>query len=95
MVTREIEQDGFITRAEDLKNSDKVIVQKSMVLIKEMVVPWSCDRCRFRNDTHSECIVAWRKVGSYGINYGMRKPKWCPLTEVVPYGPEGTLYMER
>ena len=66
-----------------------------MIMIKDMALPWCCDKCRFKNTTHNECVVTWRKVGSYGINFGMRKPKWCPLVEIESYGPEGTLYKEK
>ena len=62
-----------------------------MVLIKEMELPYSCDRCRMHDLTHNECRVKWKKISLYGE----RKPKWCPLVEVEPYGPEGTLYMEK
>ena len=65
-----------------------------MVLIKDMLLPYSCDKCRLKDRHHNECSVVWKRVGSYGIDYGMRKPEWCPLTEVVAYGPEGTLYKE-
>ena len=94
-MSKEIEQDGFITRDEDLKSKDKLIVQKSMVLIKDMPIPYSCDRCRLKDNTYNECKVVWKRVSAYGIGYAHNKPKWCPLTEVVPYGPEGTLYMEK
>ena len=68
---------------------------RSMVLIKDMQIPFSCDRCRMKDRNHNECCVAWKKVGSYGIDHSMCRPKWCPLTEVEPYGPEGTLYKEK
>lgn len=68
---------------------------KSMVLIKDMGMPYNCTRCRLKDAEHNECKVAWKRVGIYGIDYTTGRPKWCPLTEVVPYGPEGTLYMEK
>ena len=91
---KEIEQDGFITRSEDLKKSEPKF-PRSMVLIKDMEIPYSCDRCRLKDRQHNECSVAWKKVGSYGIDRDFQKPKWCPLTEVVAYGPEGTFYKEK
>lgn len=66
-----------------------------MVLIKDMGIPYSCDKCRLKDRQHNECSVAWKRVGSYGIGYAMNKPEWCPLTEVEQYGPEGTLYKEK
>lgn len=92
MVTKEIEQDGFITRDEDLVKSEPKI-QKSMVLIKEMTMPFSCDRCRLLDRDHNECTVKWKRISPYRNE--RRKPEWCPLTEVIPYGPEGTLYKEK
>ena len=62
-----------------------------MVLIKDMEIPFSCDRCRLNDRHYNECRVTWKKVSTYEEH----KPKWCPLTEVVAYGPEGTLYMEK
>lgn len=66
-----------------------------MVLIKDMEIPYSCDRCRLKDRHHNECSVKWKKVGSYGFDHDWKRPEWCPLVEVVPYGPEGTLYMEK
>lgn len=94
-MVKEVEQDGFITRDEDLKEKPMIIVRKSMVLIKDMALPYSCDRCRLKDNTHNECRVSWKRVGTYGIGYTHKKPKWCPLTEVTPYGPEGTFYKEK
>ena len=65
-----------------------------MVLIKDMGMPFSCDRCRLKDTEHSECKVAWKRVGIYGVDYTTGRPKWCPLTEVEPYGVEGLLYKE-
>ena len=62
-----------------------------MVLIKDMSVPFSCDRCRLKDRRHSECTVKWKKISEYEE----RKPKWCPLTDVEPYGPDGILYREK
>ena len=62
-----------------------------MVLIKDLEIPFSCDRCRLLNRHYNECRVTWKKVS----NYEERKPKWCPLTEVVAYGPDGILYKEK
>ena len=93
-MSKEIEKDGFITREQDLMKSEPKF-PKSMVLIKDMQIPYSCDRCRLKDRTHKECSVVWKKTSSYGIDHSMLKPKWCPLTEVVPYGPEGTLYKEK
>ena len=67
---------------------------RSMVLIKDMQIPFNCDRCRMKNE-HKECCITWKKVAAYNIVNDSRRPTWCPLTEVVPYGPEGTLYKEK
>lgn len=66
-----------------------------MILIKDMGMPYSCDRCRLRNIEHSECCVAWKRVGIYGVDYTTGRPAWCPLTEVEPYGIDGLLYKEK
>ena len=66
-----------------------------MVLIKDMLLPYTCDKCRLKDVNHNECKVVWKRVGSYGLDHEMKKPAWCPLTEVVPYGPEGILYREK
>lgn len=62
-----------------------------MVLIKDMMLPFSCDRCRLKDRHYGECKVKWKKIS----DYEERRPRWCPLIEVVPYGPEGTLYKEK
>jgi len=62
-----------------------------MILIKDMAMPFSCDRCRLLDRHHHECRVKWKKVSEYTD----RKPAWCPLTEVEPYGIEGLLYKEK
>jgi hypothetical protein len=61
-----------------------------MVLIKDMEMPFSCDRCRLLDRSHHECRVKWKRVSEFVE----RKPKWCPLIEVEPYGPDGMLYKE-
>ena len=66
-----------------------------MVLIKDMGMPYSCDRCRLKDTEHSECKVAWKRVGMYGVDFTTGRPAWCPLLEVETYGPEGTLYKEK
>jgi len=66
-----------------------------MILIKDMQMPFSCDRCRLRNAEHSECSVIWKRVGIYGVDYTSARPAWCPLTEVEPYGIDGLLYKEK
>lgn len=66
-----------------------------MILIKDMQMPFSCDRCRLRDAGHSECKVAWKRVGIYGVDYTTGRPAWCPLVEVEPYGIEGLLYKEK
>lgn len=66
-----------------------------MVLIKDMGMPYSCDRCRLRDAEHSECKVAWKRVGIYGVDYTTGRPAWCPLVEVEPYGIDGLLYKEK
>ena len=93
-MSKEIEQDGFITREQDLQKSEPRF-PKSMVLIKDMQIPYSCDRCRLQDRTHRECCVKWKKVSAYGSDHEFKRPRWCPLTEVVAYGPEGTLYKEK
>lgn len=62
-----------------------------MVLIKDMNMPYSCDTCRLHDARYHECKVMWKKAS----NYVNRKPTWCPLVEVEPCGPEGTLYKEK
>lgn len=64
-----------------------------MVLIKNMEKPETCDKCRLADYTFLECKVTHRKIGAYVDNEQI--PKWCPLTEVESYGPEGTLYKEK
>ena len=93
-MNKEIEQDGFITRDMDLMKSEQRF-PRSMVLIKDMQIPYSCDRCRLQDRHHKECSIKWKKVAAYNIENEMHRPKWCPLTEVVPYGPEGTFYKEK
>lgn len=62
-----------------------------MILIKDMQMPFSCDRCRLHDSRYNECKVKWKRIS----NYGERKPEWCPLTEVEPYGIDGLLYKEK
>lgn len=62
-----------------------------MVLIKDMALPFNCDRCRLRDTSYNECKVMWKRISEYTE----RKPAWCPLVEVEQYGPEGTLYKEK
>lgn len=62
-----------------------------MILIKDMAMPFNCDRCRLKDTRYNECRVKWKKLSLYDNN----KPKWCPLIEIEPYGPEGTLYKEK
>ena len=90
-MSREIEKDGFITRAEDLKKSEPA-KQKSMVLIKNLEMPESCSMCRLKDMYYGECNVKHKKIKTFIVESG--KPSWCPLTEVEVYGPEGTLYKE-
>ena len=49
----------------------------------------------YRDAEHSECKVAWKRVGIYGVDYTTGRPEWCPLTEVEPYGIDGLLYKEK
>lgn len=64
-----------------------------MVLIKDMGLPSSCATCRLHDARYYECRVMWKSVSDYHLKEC--RPKWCPLTEVVAYGPEGTLYKEK
>lgn len=64
-----------------------------MILIKDMEYPKSCSMCRLKDMYYGECNVSHRKITTF-INDG-GKPARCPLTEVEPYGPEGTLYKEK
>ena len=64
-----------------------------MVLIRGMFKPDSCSNCRIADHTWMECKVAHKKIGAYVDNVEL--PAWCPLVEVVAYGPEGTLYKEK
>lgn len=65
-----------------------------MVLIKNMEMPEGCFYCRF-NDCGACTAVheAYKQV--ILIRKGQKFPEDCPLTEVMPYGPEGTLYKEK
>ena len=63
-----------------------------MVLIN-MKMPSSCDSCRLHDARYHECKVMWKSVSNFHLTEC--RPKWCPLTEVVAYGPEGTLYKEK
>ena len=65
-----------------------------MILIKDMTMPFSCERCRFKDADHKECKVVWKRIPMQ-IGYEARKPDWCPLTDVEPYGIEGLLYKEK
>lgn len=48
-----------------------------MVLIKDMMLPFSCDRCRLKDRHYGECKVKWKKIS----DYEERRPRWCPLEE--------------
>ena len=62
-----------------------------MVLIKDMILPFSCNGCRLKDERYHECKVLWKKISVYEE----RRPKWCPLVAVEPYGPDGILYKEK
>ena len=64
-----------------------------MVLIKDMEMPTSCGECKIQDYYYGECRITHRKTGHYADDESV--PKWCPLTEVQQYGPEGTLYKEK
>lgn len=64
-----------------------------MVLIKDMDMPEGCAACRLKSYQYGECNVTHKRIHTW-INRTDDKPEWCPLTEVEPYGPEGTLYKE-
>lgn len=64
-----------------------------MVLIKTIDMPDTCSDCRLKDMYYGECNVRHKKIKAY-VESGSR-PAWCPLKEVVTYGPEGTLYKER
>ena len=91
-MSKEIEQDGFITREADLKGSKRP-EPKGMVLIKSMEKPRSCASCRLKDLYYGECNVKHKKIKVHIESGSM--PAWCPLTEVIAYGPEGTLYKEK
>ena len=65
-----------------------------MVLIKNMNKPAGCGECRLKDNYFKECNVTHKKIHTW-IDTAHELPKWCPLIEVEPYGPEGTLYKER
>ena len=81
---------GEQTQSESIKDIDW---GRKMVLIKNLDKPKSCAECRLRDMHYTECNVTHKKI--YGYIYGQMLPKWCPLTEVEPYGPEDTLYKEK
>ena len=64
-----------------------------MVLIKEMELPDNCNLCKLKDMYYGECNVKHKRIKAY-LQQSTR-PTWCPLTEVEPYGPEGTLYKEK
>lgn len=63
-----------------------------MVLI-DMEKPKSCSLCRLKDMYYGECNVLHRKNKAFILSSSL--PSWCPLHEVEPYGPEGTLYKEK
>ena len=63
VLNKEIEQDGFITREMDLMKREQKF-PRSMVLIKDMGMPFSCDRCRLQDRHHKECSITWKKVAA-------------------------------
>ena len=65
-----------------------------MVLIKDMHMPKTCADCQLKDYTYGECKVTYRKIRAWSVN-GPTRADWCPLVEVEPYGPEGTLYKEK
>ena len=66
-----------------------------MVLIKDMALPFCCERCRLKDSKYNECRVKWKRLSPYGDDFATGRPSWCPLTEVEPYGPDGVLYKEK
>lgn len=62
-----------------------------MVIIKDMDMPFNCDRCRLKDTRYHECKVKWKKLSLYDNS----RPVWCPLVEVEPYGVDGLLYKEK
>ena len=63
-------------------------------MIKEMEMPEGCAGCRLKDTYYGECDVTHRKIRTW-MNRADYKPDWCPLTEIKPFGPEGTLYKEK
>ena len=64
-----------------------------MVLIKDMEMPKCCPGCRLKDGYYRECNVKHKKIKAW-LETNERRPDWCPLTEVAPYGPDGILYKE-
>ena len=67
-----------------------------MVLIKSMELPKSCGHCSLKDYRFCSCCVNGKRIPTWGMMAAVNeRPTWCPLTEVEPYGPEGTLYKEK
>lgn len=64
-----------------------------MILIKDMDMPEGCAGCRLKDTYYGECNVTHKRIHTW-MDKAHYKPDWCPLTEIEPYGPEGTLYKE-
>ena len=60
-----------------------------MVLIKGMDMPESCEACELSDII---CLVLRKGISR---DIGELRPRWCPLTDVEPYGAVGTLYKEK
>ena len=65
-----------------------------MVLITSMEKPNNCSGCRLKDVYWEECNVTHKKIRTW-LEVNDKLPEWCPLREVVSYGPEGTLYKEK
>ena len=77
------------------------------ILIKGMEKPTKCEYCAMsryyfengrlwcnaKNKIVAEIPFEKRLLDSVLSNIEI--PKWCPLVEVVPYGPDGMLYKEK
>ena len=66
-----------------------------MIMIKVMDKPSGCNKCRLKDYDHIECKPARKRLPWTAAMDECAPPEWCPLVEVEPYGPEGTLYKEK
>ena len=82
-----------------------------MVVVKEYEKPKFCTRCAFsklfgvildkdnpsKNKKYVRCDITKKSYPEYNLMLrdDCPAPDDCPIKEVEPYGPEGTLYKEK